>query len=88
MAKIILKITVIGSHTIHKDTDNITTRSREQLELFLAPTRGIELWQTSRDVLPHLELVLHQLYPITQSNHTFIGLNLCGEECYVDNQMW
>ena len=26
------------------------TRGREQLELFLAPTRRGELWQTSRDV--------------------------------------
>ena len=25
---------------------------------------GDELWQTSRDVLPHLEWVLRQLYPI------------------------
>ena len=41
-----------------------------------------------QDVLSHIEWVLHQLYPIIQSNHTFIELILCREECYVDNQMW
>ena len=39
------------------------TSDREHLEMFLAPTRGIKLLQPSRDVLPHLELVLRQLHP-------------------------
>ena len=75
-----------GAHSVQYpgNSSNLTPRYvvvRRQLELFLAPTRGIELLQTSQDVLPHLELVLRQLYPIIQSNHTFIELNLCGEEC-------
>ena len=61
-------------------------REQEQLELFVAPTRGgEEMWQTSRDVLPHLKWVLRQLYPIIQPNHIFIELNLYGRECYVHN---
>ena len=32
------------------------TRGREQLELFLAPTRDSELWQTFQDV----QTILHQ----------------------------
>ena len=60
------------------------TRGREQLELFIGPTSGGELWQTSRDVLPHLEWVLRQLYPMNESN--YIELNLCRRKCYEDNQ--
>ena len=56
------------------------TLGKEQL--FLASTRGGELWQESRDVLPHLEWVLRQLSPMIQSNHTFIELNLCQRKCY------